>query len=294
MTLHTGRLMALICSAVILFLTSCEDGDSLHALPDEGKGKVMLSLYSDIEIKSPQAISEVDDYNFRFVGVGEYGTSQYYRYGDVSWPMDWYFGIFRLQAESCTADEAESGYGKLRYEGIGQPFSVINDQTATASVVCSVANFRVVANFNDKMFMSYKDFKLVVESVLMPVYEEDEDGNQILVRDEQQLRSLDFTTINKTGYYNLHNDPLMLRYVLYVMVDGADEFIEQQRGFFKESGSSEPAEINAGDDITFNVNYVGDVQPSAGIKFIINGERKPVSNGIEIGDYTQGAATEDK
>ena len=181
MTLHTGRLMALICSAVILFLTSCEDGDSLHALPDEGKGKVMLSLYSDIEIKSPQAISEVDDYNFRFVGVGEYGTSQYYRYGDVSWPMDWYFGIFRLQAESCTADEAESGYGKLRYEGIGQPFSVINDQTATASVVCSVANFRVVANFNDKMFMSYKDFKLVVESVLMPVYEEDEDGNQILV-----------------------------------------------------------------------------------------------------------------
>ena len=236
----------------------------------------------------------MDDYNFRFVGVGEYGTSQYHRYGDVSWPMDWYFGIFRLQAESCTADEAESGYGKLRYEGIGQPFSVINDQTATASVVCSVANFRVVANFNDKMFMSYKDFKLVVESVLMPVYEEDEEGNQFLVRDEQQLRSLDFTTINKTGYYNLHNDPLMLRYVLYVMVDGTDEFIEQQRGFFKESGSSEPAEINAGDDITFNVNYVGDVQPSAGIKFIINGERKPVSNGIEIGDYTQGAATEDK
>lgn len=294
MTLHTGRLMMLIFSAITLFVTSCEEVKSLSALPDEGKGKVMLSLYSDIEIKSPQAISEVDDYNFRFVGVGEYGTSQYYRYGDVSWPMDWYFGIFRLQAESCTADEAESGYGKLRYEGIGQPFSVINDQTATASVVCSVANFRVVVNFNDKMFMSYKDFKLVVESVLMPVYEEDEEGNQFLVRDEQQLRSLDFTTINKTGYYNLHNDPLMLRYVLYVMVDGTDEFIEQQRGFFKEAGTSEPAEINAGDDITFNVNYVGDVQPSAGIKFIINGERKSVSNSVEIGDYTQGTATEDK
>lgn len=294
MTLHTGRLIALMFSAIVLFMTSCEDETSSPALSEKGKGKVVLSLYSDIEVKSPQTISEVDDYNFRFVGVDGYGNSPYYRYGDVSWPMEWYFGIFRLQAESCTADEAEVGYGKLRYEGTGLPFSVINDQTATASVVCSVANFRVGVNFNDKMFMSYKDFKLVVESMLMPVYDVDEGGNRIMVRDEQQLRTLDFTTVNKVGYYNLHNDPIMLRYVLYVMLDGAEEFVEQQRGYFKEAGSDEPASVNAGDDIVFNVNYVGEVQPSAGIKFIVNGERKAISDGIEIGDYIQGSVTEDK
>ena len=115
-----------------------------------------------------------------------------------------------------------------------------------------------------------------------------------MVRDEQQLRTLDFTTVNKVGYYNLHNDPIMLRYVLYVMLDGAEEFVEQQRGYFKEAGSDEPASVNAGDDIVFNVNYVGEVQPSAGIKFIVNGERKAISDGIEIGDYIQGSVTEDK
>ena len=98
MTVHIGRLMMLILSAVSFIIVSCEDRNPLQAPSEEGRGKVMLSLYSDIEVKSPQAVSETDDYNFRFVGVGSYGTSPYYRYGDVSWPMDWYFGVFRLQA----------------------------------------------------------------------------------------------------------------------------------------------------------------------------------------------------
>lgn len=294
MTLHTGRLMTLIVSAIVLFVVSCEEQKSSHALAGNGKGKVMLSLYSDIEVKSPQAISDTEDYNFRFVGVGSYGTSPYYRYGDVEWPMEWYFGVFRLQAESCTLEEAEEGYGKLRYEGIGQPFSVINDQMATASVVCNIANFRVGVNFNDKMFMSFKDFKLVVESVTTPIYEESEDGGQVLVQDAQLVRTLDFNALNKVGFYNLGSGDMNLRYVLYVMLDGAEEFIEKEAGYFLEDGSEVPAVVNAGDYITFNVNYVGEVQPSAGIKFIVEGNRKAIANGIEIGDYVGDSVVEDK
>lgn len=294
MTVHIGRLMMLILSAVSFIIVSCEDSNSLQAPSEEGRGKVMLSLYSDIEVKSPQAVSETDDYNFRFVGVGAYGTSPYYRYGDVSWPMDWYFGVFRLQAESCTLDEAELGYGKLRYEGVGQPFSVINDQTATASVVCTVANFRIGVNFNDKMFMSYKDFKLTVESVLVPVYEDTENGDRIIVSEEMPVRSLDFNTLNKVGYYNLGERDMNIRYTLYVMEDGAEEFIEMTSGYFGEDGEGKPAVIKAGDYISLNVNYVGEVKPTPGIKFIVEGERLAIMNGIEIGDYIEGSVTEDK
>lgn len=288
MALHISRFITLILSVSSFILVSCEDNHSSQTLSGEGKGKVMLSLYSDIEVKSPQEVADVEDYNFRFVGVGSYGTSQYYRYSEVEWPMEWYYGIFRLQAESCTLDEAEVGYGKLRYEGIGQPFSVINDQTVSTSVICSVANFRVGVSFNDKMFMSYKDFKLVVESVLAPVYEDD-----VLVSEEQLVRSLEFNTLNKVGYYNPGVSPMNLRYTLYVMVDGAEEFVEMTSGYFSEDGN-EPSVVLPGDLITLSVNYVGEVRPSEGIKFIVQGERKSVQNGFEIEDYIKDSVTEDE
>ena len=295
MTLHTGRTWALAVAALVLFFISCDYEESSRALAETGKGKVVLSISQGLELKSdPIPLSDLDDYNFRFVGVDGYATSQYYRYGSVSWPMDWYFGLFRLEAESCTEEDAEAGYGRLRHAGIGQPFSVINGQLATASVVCSVANFRVGVNFNDKMFMSYKDFKLVVESVLAPVYEQNEDGEMVLAKEEQLLRTLDFTAVNKVGFYNLQQGSVLLRYTLYIMVDGADEFIERTSGYFTEADPSIPAVVYAGDAITLNVEYVGDVQASTGIKFIVNGERTQVDDYLEIGDYIQGSVTEDR
>lgn len=295
MTLHTGRTWALAFAALVLFFASCDNKESSRPLAETGKGKVVLSISQDYEMKSePTPLSEFDDYNFRFVGVDGYATSQYYRYGSVSWPMEWYFGLFRLEAESCTEKDAEVGYGRLRHAGIGQPFSVVNGQLATASVVCSVANFRVGVNFNDKMFMSYKDFKLVVESVLAPVYEQDENGEMVLAKEEQLLRTLDFTTVNKVGFYNMHQGAVLLRYTLYVMVDGATEFIERKSGYFTETDPSIPAAVYAGDAITLNVEYVGDVQASTGIKFIVNGERTQVDDYLEIGDYIEGSVTEDR
>ena len=287
MTLRTGHFCLPILSVLLLISVSCDRSGFDETQPEKGMGKVVL--------KSVETVSETDDYNFRFVGVDGYGTSPYYRYSDVKWPMTWYYGIFRLQAESCTLEEAEAGYGRLRYEGISAPFSVINNQTATASVVCSIANCRVDVTFNDKMFLSYKDFKLKVDSVLAPVYETDEDGNTVEVRGEQLLRTLDFTTLYKTGYYNLHQDSVFLKYTLYVMLDGAEEYMEQATGYFYVKDSDEPAVVKPADYITFNVSYVGDVAVTDGVKFIIGTERKAIPTGITIPDYSgAGSVTEDE
>lgn len=294
MTLHTSRSSMLLIAVMFVSFISCSKRDSYSTLPESGMGKVCFSLYTDIEVKSAAATSDVDNYNFRYVWADGSTTSEYYRYGDVSWPMEWYFGVFMIQAESCTASEAEEDYGCLRYEGMGQAFSVVNDVTATASVICRIANCRVQVNFNDKMFLSFKDFKLVVESVLAPVYEEDEEGNSHLLRDEQVMRTLDFTTIEKTGYYNVYDQVQHLRYTLYVMLDGAEEFVQMKVGYFTDPASGTPASVKAGDFVTLNVSYVGDVVVTEGVKFIVEGERKSIETFLGLDDYQNGDVTEDK
>lgn len=285
MTLHTGRFLALILSALVLISVSCEGPEVSDVRSDKGMGRIVL--------KSAMTVSDIDDYNFRFVGVDGYGSSPYYRFGDVSWPMEWYFGVFRLQAESCTYDEAEEGYGKLRYEGTGEPFSVINDQLASASVVCSVANFNVTVSFDNKMYEAFGGMKMAVTSVLAPLPVEDEEGN--FVEFEQSvLRSLELDAIHPTGYCNAHVGRVILKYTVYVRLDGAEEYIVAKEGYYTEDGSDEPAAIKAGDAITFNVSYSGDAPVTEHIKFIVSGEKTFMPNTVSIGDYTQGTVVEDE
>lgn len=299
MTLHTGRFNALAFAALILMLVSCEGHEPSHALADKGKGKVMLSLSTDlsIDIKSEASpISDFDDYRFRFVGVDGYATSDYYRYGDVPNPMTWYFGIFRLQAESCTAEQAETGRGCLRYEGISQPFAVINDQTATASVLCTVANVLVKVNFDDSMYLAFDDYKLTVTSVTAPPAEDDSEENDEETEDfvPEVYRILDFTPFDLSGYFNLQDEPVNLKYELWVKMPDAEILTPAAEGYFSLSEQGTPSVPAGGDIITFNVAYTGDVDVTDGIKFIVKGVKTTLSNGLDLGDYVGGEVKEDK
>ena len=299
MTLHTGRFKLLLFAALSIFAVSCDDTGSSQISP-EGKGLVMLDLRPEIEIKSAEAVADgVDNYNFRFVGVDGYATSDYYRFGDVQWPMEWYFGVFRLQAESCTSEEAETLRGRLRYEGISSPFSVVNDRTATASVICYVANFQVKVNFDDTMYEAFDDYKLTVMSVSAPpVEEDDEEGiEEDDVTEEfvpETFRTLDFNPFELSGYYNLPEVPVRLYYVLYVKMQDADEFIEAKAGYFSAGDSVEPTVVNAGDIITFDVKYTGTVTVTDGVKFIVNGRKDTVGTGLDLEDYNDAKVEEDK
>ena len=278
MTLHTGRLTALLVTVLSIVFTSCENDHIVSC----GKGKVMLSLYSDIVFKSETPLSNVDDYNFRFVGVDGYGSSEYYRYGDVSWPFEWYYGIFKLQAESCTEAKADEGYGCIRYEGISSSFAVSNGVTANAQVTCQVVNANVNVDFDDSMYEAFAQFKLKVETVL-PVI--DEDGAYDMSVDPEIRRSLDFDPINKSGYYSLAEQPTLLRYTLYIMMDGAVEFMESKTGYFSDGSASGPSALRGGDLVTFNVKYTGAPVVTPGIKFIVSGVRTSVNNSVFLEDY---------
>ena len=277
MTLHTGRLAALLLIVLSFVFTSCDRKQT----ESNGKGEVMLSLYSDIVIKSPTPISDVDDFNFRFVGVDGYATSEYYRYGDVTWPFTWYFGVYKLQAESCTLAESDEDYGCLRYEGISGTFSVVNGRTATAQVVCQVANVNVNVSFDDSMFETFADFRLVVETVIPVLTEE---GELDLTVDPEVRRTLEFDTINLSGYYSLADQPTLLRYSLYIKADGAEEFLESNTGYFT-AADAQPAILRGGDLITLRVKYTGAPVATSGIKFIVSGDRSSVNNSVTLNDY---------
>ncbi len=286
MTLHTGRLAALLLTVLSIAFTSCENDHIVSS----GKGKVMLSLYPDIVFKSETLLSDVDDYNFRFVGVDEYGSSEYYRYGDVLWPFEWYYGIYRLQAESCTEAEADEGYGCIRYEGLSSSFAVSNGITATAHVTCQVVNVNVNVDFDDSMYEAFSDFKLVVETVLPAL---DEEGQFDMSSEPEIRRTLEFDTINMTGYFSLADQPTLLRYALYIKIDGADEFMESKKGYFTDGNASGPSSLRGGDLVTLNVKYTGAPIVTSGIKFIVSGERTSVNNSVFLEDYQKKESVEE-
>jgi hypothetical protein len=204
--------------------------------------------------------------------------------------MEWYFGIFRLQAESCTADQAETLRGQLRYEGLSSPFSVINGQTVTVAVTCTVANFQVKVNFDDSMYEAFDDYVLTVSSVSAPPADEDDQEDFV----PQTHRTLDFTPFEQYGYYNLPQEEVILEYVLSVKTDGAELFVPVAEGYFTAGEDVQPTVVNAGDIITFNVRYTGPVIITDGVKFIVDGERTTVHTGLELEDYVDGPVKEDE
>lgn len=278
MTLHIGRFTALLLTVLSFVFTSCD----FNHTESDGKGEVMLSLYSDIVFKSSTPLSDVDDYNFRFVGVDRYATSEYYRYGDVTWPFKWYFGVYKLQAENCTVHKADEGYGCLRYEGISSSFSVMNGKTATASVICQVANINVNVAFDDSMFETFADFKLVVDTVLPVIGEE---GEIDLTQDVEVRRTLEFDTINLSGFYSLGDKATLLRYTLFVKAEGAEKYVESKTGYFTDVNSDQPAVLRGGDLVTFRVKYTGTPVVTPGIKFIVDGNRTSANNSVNLNDY---------
>ena len=309
MTLHTGRFIMLFYAALMLIFVSCEDKNQSQVLP-EGMGLVDCTLKSEIVVKSPEVVLvNVDDYNFRFVGVNGYATSEPMRFGDAEWPMPWFFGVYYLNAESCTREEAETLRGKLRYEGTSiYPFEVVNERVAQSEVTCSVANFQVKTNFSDKMYEVFEDYKLAVTSVSAPVEDEESpetevEGDGVIEDGEESedegvvqevYRTLDFTPFDQYGFYNLQDEPIILQYVLYVKLQGAEEFIPKKEGKFSVSEDGEATIVNAGDIITFNVDYTGTVEITDGIKFIVEGKRKTVNDGLTLQDYQEGTVKEDK
>lgn len=277
----------------IIALPSCRKG-SLDE-PQMGKVSITLSRDTQIEVKSS---SDEGDVEFKFVGLNGYGSSEeFIPYTGVGMEAEWYFGIYRLYAQTCSLEEAELGFGCVRHDGTSEPFTIVNGQVVPVSaVVCRVANCRVTVNFDISMYEAFADFKFFVRTVKVPVEGEEtvSGGDDVNMEESNVLRTLEFNK-NGIGYYNLYDTPINLEYILSVRANGADEYVETARGYLlKDETGAEPALLAAGDAVTFNVRYTGLIDnPSSNLVFVIDGMRYPSENGITLPDYSEGGVNEE-
>lgn len=274
----------------VMVIPSCRKGPLDE--PQMGKVSITLSRDSQIEVRSS---SDEEDVEFKFVGLNGYGSSEeFIPYTGEGMEAEWYFGIYRLYAQTCSLEEAELGFGCVRHDGTSEPFTIVNGQVVPVSaVVCRVANCRVTVNFDMSMYEAFDDFKFFVRTVKAPVEGEEtvSDGD---TEEDNVLRTLEFNK-NGIGYYNLYDTPLNLEYILSVRANGAEEYVETARGYLlKEESGAEPAILAAGDAVTFNVRYTGQIDnPSSDLVFVIDGMRYPSENGITLPDYSEGGVNEE-
>lgn len=274
----------------IIAIPSCHKG----CLDDPEMGKVSITLSRDSEIEV-RSSSDAGDVEFKFIGLNGYGSSpEFIPYTGEGMEAQWYFGIYRLYAQTCSLEEAELGFGCVRHDGTSEPFTIVNGQVVPVSaVVCRVSNCRVTVNFDMSMYEAFADFKFFVRTVKVPVEGEEtvSDGD---TEEDNVLRTLEFNK-NGIGYYNLYDTPLNLEYILSVRANGAEEYVETARGYLlKEESGAEPAILAAGDAVTFNVRYTGQIDnPSSNLVFVIDGMRYPSENGITLPDYSEGGVNEE-
>ncbi|MBR4978542.1 MAG: DUF4493 domain-containing protein, partial [Bacteroidales bacterium] len=162
-----------------------------------------------------------------------------------------------------------------------------NGQTATASVTCRVANFRVNVSFDYSMYEAFEAFQLDVQTVSAPPVE-DESEEEAEPFTPKVYRRLIFDPIEQSGYFNLHPEPMHLHYKLLVKNEGAEVFVESGvEGYFVDKEETGPSIVEAGDIITFRVRYDGEVVQSDGVKFIVNGQRSTVGTSLELPGYNE-------
>ena len=77
------------------------------------------------------------------------GTAK--KYSELTSPVVLPAATYYVWAESCTAADAESGKGVMRFEGVSPAVEVRPGFASTATVECTVANAVVTVNFDDSV-----------------------------------------------------------------------------------------------------------------------------------------------
>ena len=88
------------------------------------------------------------------------GTAK--KYSELTSPVVLPAATYYVWAESCTAADAESGKGVMRFEGVSPAVEVRPGFASTATVECTVANAVVTVNFDDSVDGKINDLKVTL------------------------------------------------------------------------------------------------------------------------------------
>lgn len=152
------RRSALYITAALLLASACNK----NVMEPQRMGAISLALSSDREVVVETKADAVDCsgflvdiYGTTFLGQ-EYASDQYI-YAEMPDAVVIPYGYYHVSAQSCTLDEAETGYGEVRYYGVSGQVDVLSKAPASATVNCKMVNGKVTITIDDSFLEDFED-----------------------------------------------------------------------------------------------------------------------------------------
>lgn len=156
-----------IYAIMLLAAASCSQKTSGPELYGSLDLRLSSEVEADVSTKAEEA-STFALYNIRLTGTRT-GNDPYtvsVVYGEIGEPLVLPYGLYSVEAESCTEDQAHDGYGCVRFFGRTEDIQVKApaENPVQVSVECHMANAKVSLDF-DAGFLS--DFENVRAELVM-------------------------------------------------------------------------------------------------------------------------------
>ena len=188
-----------ITAVMTMLLVSCAQVLS----PEEQRGEIRLALSSEVEMEV-QTRSGYDDYNIYIKGL-KTGQDPYQDELEFSEMLNGYalpYGVYSVEAENCTADEAVEGLGRPRYYGIATDVRVKSPETTDVTVDCRMGNSKVAVTFDEVFLNEFDEASVSVDLNI---------GGRtknVLPGSSDQI------------YFNVEAEGSVLTYIIYGKIDG--------------------------------------------------------------------------
>ncbi len=196
-----------IYAIMLLAVASCSQkmsGPELY-------GSLDLRLSSEVEAEVSTKAEEASTfalYNIRLTGT-KTGNDPYTAsvvYGEIEEPLVLPYGLYSIEAESCTETQAHEGYGCVRFYGKtdGIQIKTPAENPTPVSVECHMANSKISVSF-DPGFLS--DFEQVRAELVM--------GERIITITSDQAASV-------MAYFNVGQTGSEIIYSVYGTIDDVE------------------------------------------------------------------------
>lgn len=189
-----------IISMMTILLASCSKENGFA----DKYGSIAVQISSEVEISVQTRTTGFEDYKVYFIGTKTDQGSFYQEldYAAICGGYSLPYGLYTIEAENCTAVQAEEGLGCARFYGKTDGVKVMSPEMLTVAVDCRMVNAKAQITFDQDIL---NEFDAESVSAQMKVGE----------------RTISVSSDNHdVAYFNVDENGSVFTYVVYGEIDG--------------------------------------------------------------------------
>lgn len=206
----------LLIAAAFVALTACNKTLIETQVPESEYGYINLGITADSEMVETKSFTDLTAEESKGYYIAIKSSNDSFIFGsDIDASKKKFSSIpatgvaaaagsYTVIAESITESEAESGYGQKRLYGTGN-VTVEAGKACTAVVDCSVANAEVTVVYEQSFIDNFNTYTTSIT---------DDSTESATISTASGIRTLKLDGTNKSGFYNVDNESLTLKWVL--------------------------------------------------------------------------------